>query len=102
MFKRFWNLKIFVLAIQLAFILCFFTGIFWSSSGIYNSARNEVYDTYHWLYINRGLPTAWAGVSMTDKIVEFPIVKAPFLTQKTSEGTSVWSKIIDLKIFVPK
>lgn len=85
-----------ILALELAFIFCFFIGIFWNPP-----IATEVYDQNHRFYINRGYPIAWAGTSATDKNVELPYIKAPLLTQKLSIDGSEWNKVIDLKIFTP-
>jgi len=86
---KIWNLKAFILAFQVAFTVCFFIGIF------SKSVRISLFNDTHWYYINRGYPISWAGVSRVDRIVDFPIIKAPLLAQ----GTFV--KIIDLSIFTP-
>lgn len=91
-YKKFWNLKAFVVAFQISFIFCFFIGIF-------NNSINTAPTIYknRWFWINRGYPVAWSGVTLPKLSVDFPLIKAPFLTR---EGDS-WAKIIDLKIFLP-
>jgi hypothetical protein len=96
MFKKLWNWKAVVLAFEIAFIFCFFVGIFYNPPII-----TKLYDIKHQFYINRGYPVAWAGTSAINKAVEFPIIKAPFLMMKSWADESKWSKIIDLRIFIP-
>lgn len=96
MFKRLLNFKATLLALEIAFIFCFFVGIFWNPP-----ITTELFDSHHRFYINRGYPTAWAGVSAIDKTVKFPIIKAPFLVREIWEDRSKWAKIIDLRIFIP-
>jgi len=95
MLKRFLNSKTLFIALETAFIFCFFTGIFWNPPIIIKQ-----YDYNHRFYINRGYPVAWAGVSSIDKEVEFPIIKAPFLARDLFDN-SRWVKIIDLRVFAP-
>ena len=92
--QKLWNSKIFILAFQIAFAFCFFIGIFW-----HNPVRIEVSNNKSWYYINRGYPISWSGVSRTERLVNLPIVKAPFLVQEL-EGTE-YVKIIDLTILLP-
>lgn len=96
MLKRALNLKAGILAFEISFIFCFFIGIFWNPP-----ITSELFDQNHRFYINRGYPTAWAGVSAVDKNVEFPIIKMPFLTRELIFDGSKWTKIIDLRIFIP-
>lgn len=93
-YKKFWNLKAFILAFQIAFIFCFFIGIFWN-----HPVRVEVFNENSWYYINRGYPISWAGVSKPFLSVDPPIIKAPFLTSEIYGDT--YDKIIDLSIFLP-
>lgn len=95
MLRKLLNLKTTLLALEITFIFCFFIGMFWNPP-----VTTKLYDQNHHFYINRGYPVAWAGVSAADKTVEFPIVKASFLTMKLPDG-SKWTKIIDLRIFFP-
>jgi len=97
----FWNFKTCILSFQIAFILCFFLGIFWNLEGNPHSIKTQVYNQNHRYYINRGLPIPWAGISASDKSVGFPIVKAPFITKTLSEDGSRWNKVINLKVFIP-
>ncbi len=94
--KHFLNFKAGTLAFGIAFAICFFIGIFWNPP-----ITTQVYDQNHRFYINRGYPVAWAGVSAINKTVDFPFVKAPFITQSLSEDNSQWIKVIDLRVFVP-
>lgn len=96
MLKKILNLKAGVLAFEISFIFCFFIGIFWNPP-----ITNELFDQNHRFYINRGYPVAWAGISAVDKSVEFPIIKMPFLTKELNIDGSKWTKIIDLRIFIP-
>lgn len=94
---RFFNIKGAILAFEIAFIICFFSGIFWNGGGL---ARQEgVFNQNSWYYINRGVPWPWAGVSVIDKSVNFPIIKAP-LIKKDLNGNN-YNKIIDLSVFLP-
>ncbi len=72
----------------------FFLGIFWRTP-----TRITVHNEKSWYYINRGHPIAWAGAAKPSSRVDFPIVKAPFLTRRI-DGDS-FNKIIDLRIFLP-
>lgn len=92
--KKLWDLKAFILALQISFIFCFFIGIFWN-----HPVRVEVFNENSRYYINRGYPISWAGVSKPSLPVDFPIIKAPFLISQI-EGDS-YAKIIDLSIFLP-
>lgn len=96
MFKNLFNFKALLLALEIALAICFFSGIFWNPP-----ITEEVFDSNHRYYLNRGYPKAWAGVSAIDKTVEFPIMKAPFLIRELGEDGSKWTKIIDLRIFLP-
>ena len=96
MFKKLWNWKAAILAFEVAFVFCFFVGRFWNPPII-----TKLYDSKHQFYINRGYPVAWAGTSAINKVVEFPIVKAPFLIKELRINGSKWEKIIDLRIFIP-
>jgi len=78
----------------LSLLFCFFIGIFWNPR-ITTIQR----DAERMLYINRGYPKAWAGVSLQGKQVEFPLVKAPFLPGKTLENGVTWVKVVDLRFF---
>lgn len=91
-YRNLWNLKAFIIAFQITFIFCFFIGIF---SNSLNTAPT-IYKN-KWFWINRGYPVAWSGVTLPKLSVDFPLIKAPFLTR---EG-DYWAKIIDLKIFLP-
>jgi len=91
--KNYFNFKIFVLAFQMAFIFCFFIGIFWHSP-----VRIAVYNENSHYYINRGFPISWAGISDLFLKVNFPIIKAPFLAIK-DEGKNL-VKVIDLSVFL--
>jgi hypothetical protein len=82
-----------ILAFEITFIVCFFTGVFWNPP-----IRIEIFDPLHRYYINRGYPKSWAGVSRADKIVPIPFVKLPY-TGTWMDGV-LWVKIIDLRIFV--
>lgn len=62
-----------------------------------NSPFTELYDNSHYFYINRGYPTPWSGVSGINKVVDFQIIKAPFLITYYPN----YVKIIDLGIFIP-
>lgn len=92
-FSKVWNLKAFILAFQIAFMSCFFIGIF------HNYTRIEKFTSDSWYYINRGYPIPWAGVSKSSLSLDFPIIKAPFLTREFYGNTH--TKIIDLAIFLP-
>lgn len=96
MLKKILNLKAGILAFEISFIFCFFIGIFWNPP-----IATELFDQNHKFYINRGYPTAWAGVSAADRKVEIPIIKMPFLTRELVFDGSKWTKIIDLRIFAP-
>lgn len=96
MLKKILNLRAGILAFEISFIFCFFIGIFWNPPIV-----TELSDQNHRFYLNRGYPMAWAGVSAADKKVEFPIIKMPFLTRELVFDGSKWTKIIDLRIFVP-
>ena len=82
-----------LLALELTFIICFFTGVFWNPP-----IRVELFDPQHRYYINRGYPKSWAGVSRADKTVPIPFVKLPY-TGTWMDGV-LWVKIIDLRVFV--
>lgn len=92
--KKFWNLRAFILAFQIAFVFCFFIGIFWN-----HPVRVEVFNDNRWYYLNRGYPVSWAGVSKPSLSVDFSVIKAPFLTNGIYGDT--YDKIIDLSIFIP-
>src|SRR5450759_4365256 len=92
LYREFWNLKVFIIAFQISFIFCFFIGIFVNSLNV-----TPTFLKNKWFYINRGYPVPWAGVTKPNLSVDFPLIKAPFLTK---EG-DYWAKIIDLKIFLP-
>ena len=96
MLKKIFNLKAAILAFEISFILCFFISIFFNSS-----ITIEKFDQKYHYYVNRGYPKAWAGVSALNKDVEFPIVKAPFITSRESFEGKEFNKIIDLRIFLP-
>lgn len=91
---KLWNLKAFILAFQIAFSFCFFIGIFANSLDI-----KPTHTENRWFYISRGYPVAWAGVTKPNLGVDFPIIKAPFLTK--SIGGESYAKIINLSIFIP-
>lgn len=93
-FKKFWDIKAFVLAFEVAFAFCFFLGIFW-----HYPTRSEELNQNRWHYINRGYPISWAGVTKSSLPVDFPLIKAPFLERQIF-GDS-YTKIIDLSIFFP-
>src|SRR3989338_9957788 len=101
------DIKTFVLAIEVSFFFCFFLSIFYNRLLINQSYKydlplsREKGSAQRHFYINRGYPIAWAGVSAINKNVEFPLVKAPFIVSKLSIDGSKWSKIIDLKVFIP-
>ncbi len=88
------KIRALILAFQLAFIFCFFLSIFAN-----NPPRITNYGQTHWYLINRGYPRAWAGTSLPDKKVDFPIIKAPFTTVEIDNNTFV--KVIDLSLFIP-
>lgn len=92
MYRKFWNIKAFIIAFQISFIFCFFIGIFNNSM---NTAPTIMKNK--WFWINRGYPVAWSGVTLPNLSVDFPLIKAPLLTR---EG-DYWAKIIDLRIFLP-
>ena len=92
--RGFSNTKVFVLALQAAFIICFFSGIFW-----HHPVRIQVFDQDSWYYINRGYPVSWAGVSNPSFPVDFPVVKALFLMREVDGGR--YEKVIDLGVFLP-
>lgn len=98
--RKLLSLKASILAFEIAFIFCFFIGIFWNTSTA-SSKIVETYDENHRFYINRGYPIAWAGTSALDKKVDFPIIKVPFVTRILRDDGSKWNKIIDLKVFLP-
>jgi hypothetical protein len=83
-----------LIALELAICLTFFLGIFKNNHTI------TMYDQDHHLYVGRGEPITWAGVSLKEKRVPLPLVRAPFLTRRLPDG-SEWQKVIDLRIFVP-
>lgn len=80
-------------AAQISFIIVFFFSIF------FTYPPRNIYTNHTWLYINRGLPVKWAGVSLQGKEVPFPIVIAPLNRQKIEVEN--WVKIIDLSVFLP-
>ena len=84
------------MALEISFIFCFFMGVFWNPP-----ITVEKYDQKHQYYINRGYPKAWAGVSASDKDVEFPIIRAPFIISREPFEGKEFNKIIDLRIFLP-
>ena len=91
------SVKAAILAFELAFVLCFFSGIFYVfSSGFYSK-----HDLPHWYYVNRGLFISWAGVSLRDTAVELPLIKAPFILIKEDWVGGEWNKVIDLGRFLP-
>ncbi len=102
MFKKLLNLRAIILAFEIAFIFCFFTGTFHNpGKNLGWHSRIEVFNEKSWYYINRGVfPTSWAGVSWTEKSIELPIVKMPFLTRKEYYSGKEFNKIIDLEIFL--
>jgi len=93
MINSLWSLQATLIALSLAVFITFATGIFMSS------VRVQKYTDTHWYYINRGVPTAWSGVSNPGSQVDFPIVKAPFISV-TAHGER-FDKIIDLQVFLP-
>lgn len=96
MFRKLWRFKASILAFEMTFIICFFTGIFWSRISL------EVYNNDSWYYINRGIPFSWAGTSLLNKKVDFPVIKAPFLVVKDSFIDNIdHAKIINLGVFIP-
>ena len=99
--KKFWNLKAAILAFEIAFIFCFFTGTFHNpGKNLGWHSRIEVFNEQSWYYINRGLfPTSWAGVSWIEKTIDFPIIKMPFLTRKEYYSGKEFNKIVDLGVF---
>lgn len=96
MFKKIFNFKASILAFEISFIFLFFIGIFWNPPII-----TERFDQRHQLYVNRGYPKAWAGISAIDKDVEFPIIRAPLITSREPFEGKEFNKIIDLTIFLP-
>jgi len=82
-----------VIALEVTFIICFFTGTFWNPP-----VRIELFDPLHRYYINRGYPKSWTGVSRDDKTVSLPFVKMPY-TGTWMDGV-LWVKIIDMRVFV--
>lgn len=101
MLKKFWDLKSVILAFEVAFIFCFFVGIFHNRSAK-QSNYSQVFNERSWYYINRGLTIPWSGVSLENKLVDFPIIKAPFLVIKDPWfGIKKFNKIIDLGIITP-
>jgi hypothetical protein len=93
-FYNYWDLRAFILSFEMAFVFCFFIGIFWNPP-----VRMEVFNERSWYYINRGYPISWAGVSKPNRTVNFPIIRAPFLTNEISQDK--YDKIIDLRVFIP-
>lgn len=96
MFKKILNFKAGILAFEISFVFCFFLSIFWNPP-----ITTELFDQNYRFYINRGYPKAWAGVSMENKSVAFPVIKMPFSTRELVSNGSRWTKIIDLSIFLP-
>jgi hypothetical protein len=88
--------KLIILAFELSFIFCFFLGIFGSTEN-----PIHLYNDNHSFYLNRGYPNSWAGVSVANKQVDYPIIKAPFIQIKLQEDGSIVNKIIDLRLFLP-
>lgn len=95
MVRKIWNIKAAILAFEIAFFFCFFLGIFVNSGK--ESSWIERYEGQYHYYINRGYPIPWAGISASDKRVDLPVVKAPFVTYSRAKIY----KIIDLSIFLP-
>lgn len=96
MFGKFINLKGIILAFGIAFIFCFFTGIFWNYKQNYQEFNEK-----HWFYINRGIRVPWNGVSAVDRSVEFPFIKMPFTESKAPLIDAKVVKVIDLSRFIP-
>lgn len=88
------KLKTLIITLQLTFVFYFFIGIFWNPP-----VRMATFNEKNWYYINRGYPISWSGVSKAAATVNFPIIKAPFLTKKIYGDQ--YAKIIDLSIFLP-
>lgn len=87
------HLKLIILAILTSLLLTFFTGTLYTGNGdIPRSYSNE-----SWYYINRGIPTAWAGVGLVGTKIYLPLIKAPFLKLNTKHNK--FYKIINIKIF---
>lgn len=101
MIKKFWNLKTAILAFEIAFILCFINGVFWDNIPSWKQpSSNQKFNETSWYYLNRGLfPKSWAGISVADKTVEFPIIKMPLLTITENYSGIKFNKIINLEKF---
>ena len=88
--NKLFNFQALVIAFEFAFVVCFFTSIFWNQNVI---NLNGAY------YINRGVPIAWSGI-MTPKVkIHFPVVVAPLIKIKDGEH---YVKIINLNVFGPE
>lgn len=91
---RVFDYRAFGLAVIIAFSITFFLGIFYNPP-----IKIAKYTGSSWYYVNRGYPIAWAGVSKNGMVVDFPVVKAPLLTNE--RYGDIYEKVIDLRIFIP-
>ncbi|KKS13202.1 hypothetical protein A2617_02725 [Candidatus Daviesbacteria bacterium RIFOXYD1_FULL_41_10] len=99
--NKLWNFKGFILAFEMTFFICFFSGIFWNMR-LERSNYPHLYNEKSWYYLNRGLPVPWSGVSLAGRSVDFPIIKAPFIEKSGSfDDPTKFNKIIALNVFIP-
>ena len=93
-------IKTFILAFGFSLLVCLMVGLF-----NHSPIKVEEYGPWKWLYVNRGYPEPWAGITLSRLNIDFPMVRMPFLINmelKTdSQGVVMLDKIVNIFIVGP-